>query len=237
MLSEEFRKHILPDVPLRDVKELVPKNLTLKTANKSEIPYIGWIDVQFDLETQGVPSYMCQVPFLVTEEDIYEPIIGTNVIGEIVRNSKSLQGICQALATSLQEHKQDIPKLVNLLMADIPSDVCHVRVGRQQERIPANKSWMLDVRVRPGPVREETTVLFEPDRHMGWPEGIELEACLVQLSPGSSCCIQLPIHNHSGKDTTLPRYTSLGRLEQIRTILPENINKEDDTTSAKSDCI
>lgn len=207
-------------------------NLRLKAANGSEIPYIGWVDIQFDLETQGGPDYRCQIPILVTEEDILEPIIGFNVIREIVRNSQSLPGICQALVTSFQEHKQAIPKLVNLLKADIPSDVCYVRVGRQHELVPARKSHLLDIRVRPGPVREETTVLFEPDRHMGWPAGLELEACLVQLSSGSSCRIQLPIYNHSGKDITLPRYTPLGRLEQIRTILPENISEDEDEKKA-----
>ena len=161
VVSLDFVKGILSDVAIRDVQELVSTNLQVKAANGSAIPYLGWIDVQFDLETQGGPSYQYQVPFLVTEEDIPEPIIGFNVIREMVLNSQSVPGICHALVTSFQENKQSIPKLVNLLKADIPDEVCCVKTSRQPEVIPSGKTTLLAVRVRPGPIREKMTVLFE----------------------------------------------------------------------------
>ena len=228
VVSLDFVKGILPDVAIRDVQELVSTNLQVKAANGSAIPYLGWIDVQFDLETQGGPSYQYQVPFLVTEEDIPEPIIGFNVIREMVLNSQSVPGICHALVTSLQEHKQSVPKLVNLLKADIPDEVCFVKTSHQPEVIPSGKTTLLAVRVRPGPIREKMTVLFEPDRHSVGTERLELEPGLLQLRTGNSCRLQIPIHNQTQKDITLPRYTFLGQLHQIRTILPTHENLPND---------
>ena len=140
VVSLDFVKGILPDVAIRDVQELVSTNFQVKAANGSAIPYLGWIDVQFDLETQGGPSYQYQVPFLVTEEDIPEPIIGFNVIREMVLNSQSIPGIFNALVTSFQENKQSVPKLVNLLKADIPDEVCFVKTSRQPEVISSGKT-------------------------------------------------------------------------------------------------
>ena len=220
VVSLDFVKGILPDVVIRDVQELVSTNLQVKAANGSAIPYLGWIDVQFDLETQGGPSYPYQVPFLVTEEDVPEPIIGFNVIREVILNAQNVPGICHALVTSFQENKQSIPKLVSLLKADIQDEVCAVKTGRQSEVIPAGKTTLLAIRVRPGPIRERMTVLFEPDRHSVGTAGLEMEPGLVQLRPGNSCRLQIPIHNQTHGDIILPRYTILGQLQQIRNILP-----------------
>ena len=236
VVSESFWKGSLPWVELRDVDNWGIR-LTLKAANGSVIPYIGWIEVTFDLDAEG--SEAINVPFLVTTEELGEPIVGFNVIREMVRNSDNLPGIASALGTTLCDSSHSASELVSLLQADIPDDLGPVRVGRQPEKLLSGQTTSLAIRVRPGPIKEKTAVLFEPDRDGCLPEGIEVDSCLVQLSPGSSNRIKIPVHNNSERDIILPRYTKLGRLHQVRNILPGhpdtltgNINTLDTTISA-----
>ena len=207
VIPESFWKSVIPDVKLREVGEWVD-SLQIKAANGSVIPYVGWIEVTFDLDAEG--SDPIKVPFLVTTEELRE----------MVRNSDNLPGIASALGASLCDSNHSASKLVSLLQADIPDDLGIVRVGRQTEKLPSGRMSLLSARVRPGPIGEKTTVLFEPDRDGGLTEGIEVDCCLVQLLPGSSCRIKIPIYNNSERDIILPRYTKLGRLHQVRNILP-----------------
>ena len=219
VIPESFWKSVIPDVKMREVGEWVD-SLQLKAANGSVIPYIGWVEVTFDLEAMEGPSHQLQVPFLVTSHELPEPIIGFNVIREMVISSNDLPGITNALVASFPNSQHAVPRFVSLLQADIPDDLGPVRVGRQPETVPSRQSTLLTIRVRPGPIREKTTVLFEPDRDVGLPEGLEMDCCLVQLSPGSSCRIQIPVHNQSEKDVTLPRHTNLGKLTTNQSHIP-----------------
>ena len=71
------------DKPLND------KELDLKAANGTEIPYEGWIEVSFKLVTSDDKLRMSVVPFLVSKDTLDHPIVGYNVIEQIVRNPVS----------------------------------------------------------------------------------------------------------------------------------------------------
>ena len=56
--------------------------LNLTTANGTTIPYKGWVDLTFRLSS---PESELSVPFLVTEEILETPLVGYNVIEEILQ--------------------------------------------------------------------------------------------------------------------------------------------------------
>ena len=75
---------------LRVVNELLnDKGLDLKAANGTEMPYEGWIEVSFKLMTSDDKHGM-SVPFLISTEAMDHPIIGYNVIEEIVKRLWSM---------------------------------------------------------------------------------------------------------------------------------------------------
>ena len=59
-----LRKH-LPNEVIRDVKELIDEDLNVRTANKTALPFLGWVELTFKLFDREL-----KVPFLVTENDI-----------------------------------------------------------------------------------------------------------------------------------------------------------------------
>ena len=63
IIYNEFLKNF-PGVIVKDISELLGTKLNLTAANGGEMPYIGWVELNFRL-----PSYNphLKVPFLVTE--------------------------------------------------------------------------------------------------------------------------------------------------------------------------
>ncbi len=104
------RKH-LSDVEVRPVKELLEENeLDLLAANETDIPYEGWMGVEFTLSknaVSGMSDKPVLVPVLVASSDLERPIIGFNVIEELalandssgdrVRPGHMVQRLCSAL--------------------------------------------------------------------------------------------------------------------------------------------
>lgn len=89
IVSKDWIAENLPTAESRQMDELLnDKGLDLKAANGTEIPYEGWIEVSFELMTSDDKHGM-SVPFLISTEAMDHPIIGYNVIEEIVRNPVS----------------------------------------------------------------------------------------------------------------------------------------------------
>ena len=90
IVSEDLLKRIMPDVPIRNISELVDIELNLTAANGTTIPYKGWVELKFRLPS---PESELLVPFLVTEEILETPLVGYNAIEEILQGNddQSLQ--------------------------------------------------------------------------------------------------------------------------------------------------
>jgi hypothetical protein len=112
MVSERFLRQSQPIKQIRSLSELVETDLKLKAANGTVIPYIGWVELAFTLSSKNTQM---RVPFLVTTETIEYPIIGYNVIEEIVTNEhndllseiqSSFVGLDNGAAQALIQNKQ-----------------------------------------------------------------------------------------------------------------------------------
>ena len=66
---------------LRDVTELVGGDLDIQAANQKKKPVDGRVELSFQLSSGPTIS----VPFLVFREDISTPVIGFNVIFELLK--------------------------------------------------------------------------------------------------------------------------------------------------------
>ena len=84
MVSKEFLQGTFPDAQVRDISELSEAELDITAANGETIPYIGWVQLNFQL-SQGQP--LLQVPFLVMMKRLNLPLIGYNVIEHCVKSN------------------------------------------------------------------------------------------------------------------------------------------------------
>ena len=98
------------------IRELlkVGSDLKVEAANGTQIPYNGWVGLNFKLLDNSVTEVT--VPFLVTKEKLQCPIIGYNVIELFVKDNgpeKSLPAVAKSF------HDKDASALVNFIKGDM----------------------------------------------------------------------------------------------------------------------
>ena len=87
LLSKKQLKEHFGDVEIQDVKLSLDDGteFELTTANRTQIPSCGWVKLNFQLSS----SEIIEVPMLVTEYQLDLPIIGYNVIDELLKTFDS----------------------------------------------------------------------------------------------------------------------------------------------------
>ena len=85
---------------VKDISELLDTKLNLTAANGSEMPYIGWVELNFRLASSN-PDL--KVPFLVTEPCLDSLLIGFNAIEEIIKGSNGDAALFQVITSSFTD--------------------------------------------------------------------------------------------------------------------------------------
>ena len=90
VISQQWKRRNLPNISLNPIEELLGSGSTLnvKAKNGTDIPYSGWVEVNFQLISDGDNDTTLKVPMLVSSIDAHgsdHPIIGYNVIELICR--------------------------------------------------------------------------------------------------------------------------------------------------------
>ncbi|KAK7891779.1 hypothetical protein WMY93_023742 [Mugilogobius chulae] len=93
------------------------ETLTVFAANDTPIPYIGWIEVSFRLDSDSSKTSELQVPILVCSDPAVasDPIIGYNVIEAVVNKTegktkvqKTYMSVPKPLHNEVKEYLQDL---------------------------------------------------------------------------------------------------------------------------------
>ena len=207
---------------LRNMDEFLDeKDIVLKAANQVEIPYKGWIAVDLKMTGWNEDASM-NVPFLVTNDEIGAPIIGTNVIEEIIKKPDEYHIDPNTLLSSLQNAFQAPQNSVESFVKAIQesrSDICDIKTVKKNITVRRGSNMLIECRAKTGPITEKTPVLFEPSVIQSWPEGIEVKPIMLTVSKSSSK-VSVPVVNNTSRDIVIPSKTLLGRIEAIRSITP-----------------
>ena len=94
IVSKQFVDVNFPSLQVKKIRELLGQNdkLNLAAANGTSIPKTGWLDICLTFGNEQQKSTEISVPFLVTETDIDYPIVGYNVIMEVINNGSDAIG-------------------------------------------------------------------------------------------------------------------------------------------------
>ena len=167
IVSESFLKSQLSSVQIQDIEQLLGSNgsISLQAANGTDIPYCGWVEIGVRLTNENEAEI--RVPFLVTEEDIEQPIIGFNVIELMVKNTEGeVDGdklLGRMMKSFHRSRDSDIQALIGIIRANDSGDLCLVKSTKKSHIVPAGQTVHLPCRANTGPVHRKTPVIFEPD--------------------------------------------------------------------------
>lgn len=221
IISNEFLKRNFPDAVVRDISELLNTKLNLTAANGSEMPYIGWVELNFRLSSCNNDL---KVPFLVTEQYLDSPLIGFNVIEEIIKDSNEDVALSQAVTASFIDlDSQTASVFVNFIENLNQGELCFIKTSKRDITIPPKQGQRVTCRANTGPVGRPTPVLFEPDETNPWPSGLEVSETLLTVKKGKSSQIDIDITNNTNHDIVLRGRTLLGRLQLVQSVTPVEV--------------
>ena len=230
LLSQQFG-----GTPIRQMGELIDTvDLTLEAVNVSKILYIGWAenDVKLLHPQDNQKHDEITVPFLVTNEKIDSPILGYNVIEELVKHDDNS---VEAIYSSFPGNGKDkLDALVNFIQSSNSESICGIRTGKKDMIIPKNKTVYVTCRANTGPVEQTTPVLFEPDELNRWPHGLEISETLTNIKKGTVSKVKISVNNSTDHDIILKNHTTLGRLQPVKSVTAVEVKLTEDSNDQAS---
>ncbi|CAH3139736.1 unnamed protein product, partial [Porites lobata] len=143
IVSADFLKSQLPAVQIRDIEQLLGTDgsINLQAANGTDIPYCGWAEISVRLANEKETEV--RVPFLITRENIDQPIIGFNVIELMVRNTEEENDdvLLNGMSKSFKLSKSgDTQVLISLIRTSNSDELCQVKSSKKPQIVPAGQT-------------------------------------------------------------------------------------------------
>ena len=225
IIPSNWVRKFYPGTDVRNIAELLGMGgLDLKTANGTDLPYKGWVELTFSLaEKNSQPSL--QVPLLVSKESLDMPIVGFNVI-EITKQPVDCasagvgESVVDALSSSLTGvEREKVDALVDFIKTESAQELCSIKSRKQDTLIPKGQSVIVSCRAATGPVGK-VPVLFELDPDSSYPSDLEIPETQLTVTSASTSRVNIRVDNPSKHDVVLKGRTVLGRLQQVKSITP-----------------
>ena len=162
-----------------------------------------------------------RVPFLVVDNDIGSPIIGFNVILEILKMKDF--SLIDELVSAMDVDRVKAECVISLLEAIGEDDfVSEVKSDKRNVTIPAGHSVMIKGCVKTENIDSEIPVVFEPDEVNQWSESLQISEKVLMLRRGQQR-VHINVINTSQHDVVLRGNTVLGRIELVSSVTPTDV--------------
>lgn len=148
LIDRPWKQKYLPHRQIRPLSELIEDyDFEVFAANGEAIPYDGWVEVVVNLPGNDDPNFSIKVPFLVSQVEQLRPLLGFNVIQEIIlgqgNETELLPVICNLLKGAMQIETEKAEAVVNFIQAE--------KKTNKSEQVPI-KVGHNDIIVHPGQI-------------------------------------------------------------------------------------
>lgn len=151
IINGQWCQEHLPHTVIRPISELLEEDtLTIMAANDTPIPYVGWIEVSFKLESDW---NTLQVPVLVSSDPAVasDPIIGYNVIEAVVSQKKTKtkeerKQLAYKVSKAFSITVRTAQNVVKLIQSGSAPDTGVACTGRKRVPLPANRVSTIFIR-------------------------------------------------------------------------------------------
>ena len=185
VISKTSLDEIIPNAHVKDIAELLDTKLSLSAANGTSIPYMGWVELEFDLKHPSEKKIL--VPFLVTNDTNKNIIIGYNVIEHFVKESdNSTASACEIAKAFTGAKTSSVETLVSFMRSSNHGNLCQVKTMKKDVLVRKGQSTKISCRANTGPVCQRTPVLFEPIFTDLLPDGLSVSETLLSVDKGKS---------------------------------------------------
>ena len=188
---------------LLDLSNILDKELTVEGVNGMKIPYEGYILLDFQVNGKEI-----SVPFLVTKDNIKDPIIGFNVIKTLI-DMATEDRLRHEIAKEVLKYCSNVvdENTVSAFVATVQStssvEMSAVKILKTGSTIKAGSTTTLSCKIESLVVEERTPVVFESEVDELLPNGLEFSQSLLYLKKGPNTRISVAVQNNTNKDIHL----------------------------------
>ncbi|XP_051793415.1 uncharacterized protein b3gat1b isoform X1 [Acanthochromis polyacanthus] len=228
ILERQWVKTYLPDHKVRPLTELLGQQaLNVLAVNGQSLPYDGWVAARVTLPDNSDPDLSIQVPFLVSSVPIDLPLIGFNVIEQLIlgpnENVSLIPTIVHLLRGAMNIQEDRATALVSFIQTK-SSNVDHVsqgvlKVGLRDVIIPAGHVRHVKCKVPPTLDISNPLLFFEPCESNPQLHQLDVGSSLLEVCQARVPYVKVPIGNHTKHEVTLSCKSALGSIEPISRII------------------
>ena len=224
LLNKLFVLENFPDAKIESIAEFLGEedvnDLKLTVANKKEMSVIGVVVLQFGV--QGM-SDMFEIPFLVTDEELSQPIVGYNTIEYLVSNFGHVINLPASMVSLFGTQLKDRPEvLVNVVEAGskVTELSQEARVQRRQVLQPGSvctvrcKFRDLQLNNPSGKI-----IVFSPFEEFCVENELTILETTERLSKNRRF-IDVAVHNPNARNVVLEKGVVLGSVSDVAAAFP-----------------
>ena len=193
------------------------KDLKLRAANATEIKLDGVVVVEFSLK-EGEEGF--EVPMLVATENIAQPILGYNVIEDMILNGSLDHREALQMALRSEKGQVEIDSLAAVMeeRAKNPDMLTEIKTAKTIT-VPSGRRVSVRCRVKAVGNDAEQTVYFQPRLAEG-DEELTVSETVCTLKRGKTNYVVVDVMNETRKDKTLGRGTIIGSIHSVSAVIP-----------------
>jgi len=163
--------------------------------------------VQFQLASDTHSSVPLTVPILVARDELEHPIIGYNVIEEMIKDRAQAQRESDVPVIVIMNaaFRESTVECVNTLADFVRhlAEYLFVLKSSKNITVPQGQTVMVPCRVDCGPLERRKPVLFEAALEVTRPADLEVSEQLLTLPEGSPHRVNIAVHNPTEHDVVL----------------------------------
>ena len=220
IIDKTWADTYIPHHTVRPLRELVDVDLNVYGVTGHAIPYDGWVELTVNLTGGDDPNLTIPAPFLVSQLPMPQPLLGANVIEEILKGQDDAT-VANLLRGAFGVADEQVVAMVNYIR--IPPkpdcDPATVRVGKDNIVIPAGKAVNVCCRVPSNFNTSNPLVLYEPTEESTVLGQLSVGEGLLEINNTQRPYVKVPISNHSKHEITLPKRTTLGTIQHVAKVL------------------
>ena len=155
IIDKQWAKTHIPNYTVRPLQELLEDEVEVVGMGGQVIPYEGWVELTVNLTGNDDPDLTIQTPFLVSQLPLIQPIVGANVLEEIIHRRESskddVRTVISLLCSAFAMEEDQVMAMVHSIQVPQKPDrgPVTVRIGRSNIVIPPRKAVDVWCRVPP----------------------------------------------------------------------------------------
>ena len=211
---------------IQDIKKLLAEEgeeeFELTGASNAQIPFEGYVDLKLRLD--GWEDQVIVVPFLVAEQKMERPIIGTNVIQEMVKITDNVGEGNEILDKAIKGMQTKKVKFVNMIRQSQNPSSEVTTCNRKKIVVPKHSQLKIKCKSKiESPQERSVPVYFEPtEGNPSWNEGLEFSEMVTSIKKKA---MYIYVNNPTGKTIEIHPKTTLGSVQLVKSVIPCPVKK------------